>query len=737
MNTRLGKSFGLVFVVAVGILAVMFALGTFNAPKAGADVNDGASVTKSVETSPEAPGPGAGIGMTLKFQLDGPAAVFDEITISLEDFGVPATIAERLISVRVGDDAGAAAAVDVSGDNIVVELPDLNGDPQGLGIAANTDISIVIRKNAGITVPSTAGDYPVTVAHNDTDAVELGKVVIVAAVSVDPEKGGSGTMITVSGKAFANGTGSLFSRAVSVGPDGDIGTDAADAAATRNQLMSINVSGGSFSVEVDAKDLNTGDQGHSQFEVMDADGPTDATATFQLTGTTTISPESVDKGKVIEISLSDWIQATPDGVKIGGVDVVITDEDGEAEDGDGNAISVGTPDEDGALTFYVKVGGNVGLGTKTLVLLANEIRLDSASVEITSLPLSVVPTTAVAGEEITVEGPGFAGNAVVKKISVGGVIQDELSNGNNIADENTRATSSGRVVVTFMVPDGVTDGTRTIQVTDEKGRIGEVDLTVPEPAITLDPDTSRRGTTVVVTGSGFPANESIDILYNGEQEDSARSDSTGNWASTLPIPNDATIGGTVDVEGRVVVDDETYSAKVKHTVPGEEMTLSPEMARGGDTVTITGTGFPAYRPVTVRVGILAEISTGANTDGNGDFSTSILLPALNVGTHLVQVRAGENSATKVLTVPDREAMPVTRPSADVFEPLVTAGVLTVVWYFDNDTKAWSFYDPRPEVAAAVDLTMVSSGDNVWIQVMANMDFQGEMLTAGWNLVTLN
>ena len=31
MNTRLGKSFGLAFVVAVGILALMFALGTFSA----------------------------------------------------------------------------------------------------------------------------------------------------------------------------------------------------------------------------------------------------------------------------------------------------------------------------------------------------------------------------------------------------------------------------------------------------------------------------------------------------------------------------------------------------------------------------------------------------------------------------------------------------------------------------------------------------------------------------------
>ena len=79
----------------------------------------------------------------------------------------------------------------------------------------------------------------------------------------------------------------------------------------------------------------------------------------------------------------------------------------------------------------------------------------------------------------------------------------------------------------------------------------------------------------------------------------------------------------------------------------------------------------------------------------------------------------------------------TKAAADVFEPLATAGVLTVVWHFDNDTKAWSFYDPRPEVAAAVDLTMVSSGDNVWIQVTADMDFQGESLTTGWNNITLD
>ena len=73
----------------------------------------------------------------------------------------------------------------------------------------------------------------------------------------------------------------------------------------------------------------------------------------------------------------------------------------------------------------------------------------------------------------------------------------------------------------------------------------------------------------------------------------------------------------------------------------------------------------------------------------------------------------------------------------MFADLVASNNLTVVWHFDNGTKAWSFYDPRPAVAAAVDLNEVTSGDNVWIQVVANQMFQGEMLTAGWNLVTLD
>ena len=164
--------------------------------------------------------------------------------------------------------------------------------------------------------------------------------------------------------------------------------------------------------------------------------------------------------------------------------------------------------------------------------------------------------------------------------------------------------------------------------------------------------------------------------------------------------------------------------------------VSPAQAQRGDTVTVSGDNFHTFRPVTIDIGGSAVTPSATTTDGDGSFSVAVLVPGLSLGNKNLKVTVNDVPVVEFLEI---VATPVstTMAAADVFEPLVTAGVLTVVWHFDNDTKAWSFYDPRPEVAAAVDLTMVSSGDNVWIQVTANMDFQGESLTTGWNLVTLN
>jgi hypothetical protein len=725
MNTRLGKSFGLAFVVAVGILALMFALGTFNSQQVGADVDDTANATKSVTTNPDAPGPGAGIGMTLMFQLDSLAVVFDEITISLEDFGVPATIAERSISVRVGDSAGAAAAVDVSGDNIVVELPDLNDDIAGLGIDVGAVISIIIRKNAGITVPSTAGDYPVTVAYNDDDAVELGKVEIDATLSVDPEEGGSGTEVTVSGKAFADGTGTLSTYAYEADGPGSV-------------LKDVTVVNGAFSTTVDADDLDkAAANGMSVIMIVDADGTT-ATETFTVTGTTTLGADSVGKGELLEISIADWIGALPNDVKIGGISLTIVDEDGNDYDGSGYTVAL----IDGADTFYVKIGGEIGLGTKTVVLLNGNDRLDTASVEITSLDLSVSPSSAVPGQEITVEGTGFTSGLKLATLTVGGVAQTTLSNRNSVSGYDV--LSGGRIVITFAVPAEVTEGSNTIRITDDEGRVGEVALTVPEPMITLDPTTSRRATTVTVTGTGFPAGENISVNY-GEEDDgiaSGRTDNTGNFTASFGVPSDAAIGGEIDVTASIMVDgpdaDEettTYSAEATHSVPDKEITVTPDVVRSGETVQIVGTGFPRYSDVEVKVGEGEFRTTDARTDEIGDFTTSAIIPGIDPGTHVIQVRAGNEIATWVITVPVGPAPMVSADPADVFADLIEAGtlveVLQLVRTSDTDIT-WLFYKPGEMFEDFNTYSESESGDILFVNVSSQTTFQGKTLYTGWN-----
>ena len=723
MNTRLGKSFGLAFVMAVGILAVMFALGTFNSQQVGAQSSvEGGSIS----IVPAQPDPGASSAFTVSFRATANGAVgnYGSIDVELEGFGIPSSIDVRDVQLRfygTGSTKGSTPSMKVAGlaDDIrvsgdVITL-DLNGNPDAgtVAIAASEWVDIVIRSRAGVTAPALAGSYDVTVGGQTSEEA----VTVTATLSVDPDKGGSGTEVTVSGKAFANGTGTLSTYANVVGASGP-----------GSVLKDVTVSNGAFSTTVDASDLEKALSGESVIMIVDADGG-EAINIFTVTGTTTLGSDSVGKGEFLEISIADWIDAVPDEVKIGGVALPIFDEDKKV-----------TPYTvllvDGADTFSVKVGGTIGLGTKTVVLFADDVRLDSASVEITSLDLSVSPSSAVPGQEITVEGTGFTSGMKLNTLTVGDVEQTTLSNRNSVNGYDV--LSGGRVVISFKVPDGVTDGNKNIQVTDADSRIGEVSLTVPEPTITLNPDSSRRGTDVAVSGTGFPANSNINVDYGTDEPGIAtgRTDSTGNFTAAFGIPSDAAIGGDATVKASVTAGGTDYEAEAIHTVPDKAITVTPEVARSGDTIMIVGTGFPRYADVQVKIGDGVFRATNSRTDGIGDFTVSFTVPGIDSGTHVLQVDAGGSIATWVMTVPDA-AVIITRPSGDVFADLVAMDNLTVVWYFDNATKAWSFYDPRPAVAAAVDLTEVTSGDNVWIRVVADQMFQGEMLTAGWNLVTLN
>ena len=62
--------------------------------------------------------------------------------------------------------------------------------------------------------------------------------------------------------------------------------------------------------------------------------------------------------------------------------------------------------------------------------------------------------------------------------------------------------------------------------------------------------------------------------------------------------------------------------------------------------------------------------------------------------------------------------------------------LEAVWRYDNATQTWAVYSMwnPPELN---DLTTISSNDVVWMDIISEVQFQGNTLYPGWNLVIVH
>ena len=891
MNTKVVKSFGLALIVAVGVLALLLATGTFSPQKAGAQETDLVH-GGSISVTPNDPGPGATGAFTVTFRAEAAIGGFERLAVELEGFGVPSSIERTAVQIRTfgvdterGDTVGAigfADDVSVSGNTITLEIYASTADntPDDIEIPLNTWVDLVFRQRAGLTAPAEAGDYAVSVAEETNEEA----VTVSRSLSVDPTKGGSATEITVSGKAFANGTASLYTVTL-VSPDGngdgiidtltqiagatvgdgaddftddqfeldvdgdgdanyfvfandddsayiitplvfgenddpvtetnaathadatlvsytiigrpqdaldrpanDPDTGDADEAsmaelpslmyktADAKLLKDVTVSDGAFSTTILAEDLDFGgSQNMSYVRIIDANGDDDY-ARFQVTGTTSLGSDSVGKGKLLKISLSDWIGDLPDEVKIGGetvavpgvVDDAATEDKDESVasgflDEDGDPLTTSTNptgmlmdsmfNDDGVLNFYVKVSGEVGLGTKSVVLFSDGDPLAGArdSVGITAVDLTVSPSTALVGREVTVTGSGFTGN--VKEIKVG-----KATICDSVTDCNIQVASGGRVVAAFNIPNEevLKDADDyTITITDTGGRVGNGSVTIPEPTLTVDPLESRIGSTINLSGTGWPTGTGANLVglyYDTVQYASAITDSSGEWSASIEVPHEVDVGSTHDVEAKATVggasaEDNNVTQKAKHSTPDAVVTLSSATAQRGTSVTVSGENFNVFETVMIEIGDSNATPAGTTTDGVGSFSADVLVPGLALGNKNLKVTVKGVPVVEFLEIVATAPAPTEPAStdpADVFASLIEDGVLVEFWGYNNDAGEWQVFNPSLSEGesmaletAGVLMTSTSSIEAGWLNLSEDATFQGKDRSAGWSLIPLN
>ena len=666
--------------------------------------------------------PGAAVQITITDTAVADINPNEEIQVDLSAFSVPDTIAESDIAISSTGFNGSPSNVLVTGKKVTMTIPTATATVPNPSPVMG-DYTIRIKQSAGVMNAASGGTKTIKWIENYPSDVEANmksdEVMIDRVIKLSATAGTRGTMTTATFKGFANGSATVNLNG--------------------SKLAEVTVADNSGTLEIDTTSSSFKANQDNMITAQDAAGnpQTGDGAVFTISPKAVVDPEESPVSKEVTIKLSDWPELNEiKKVTIGASTVY----DLEDEDRDDTAQST---DSNGKEDFKVMVPADANRGTQTVKVTgsesaegADDAPSATASLSVGVLALTIQPGMVVPGQQITIEGSGFKAGDKISSVKIG----------NQTADVDATANSAGDIVIAVDVPsdengDGIGSGKKTVSVTATgSGRVAEGSIEIPKAVITLDPVTSRRGTTVNVSGSGFPSGDLVQVKYDNDGTfvtvAAGSADASGAVSIDFTVPSYARIGAKHNIEATSVGIFKDVTAKAAHETPGAMVTLSSDSISSGENITIAGVNFPAFATVAVMEigGVDVRPVPAPATSIDGDFESTVLVPQLELGNQTVSIRV---SSTTITTFLELSTATVSRAPADVFASL--GDRLVRVWYLERSTQVWSFYDPDPDVAAFNTLTEVSSGQNVSIIISsgANIGFQDKTLYPGTNPIALD
>ena len=150
------------------------------------------------------------------------------------------------------------------------------------------------------------------------------------------------------------------------------------------------------------------------------------------------------------------------------------------------------------------------------------------------------------------------------------------------------------------------------------------------------------------------------------------------------------------------------------------LSVVPDQVVPSGDLTLNAAGFPRCESwiITVKIGQTeVTVPTGTHFDRAGKVKDlTVKVPSLDAGTYIVQLQVGRYGvpvAFSEVTILDYDA----RRAAELPGALAPLGNnLVRVFHFNNATKTWTFYDPRPEFAELNTLSAFAAGEPYWVLV---------------------
>jgi hypothetical protein len=710
--------------------------------------------------------PGAAASYTVKFTTDHTLQNgSDTVVVTFDnEVGIPTILDRNNISISAdtvsggtNPAAGEAIApldvtvrlVDEANDKTEVTLtvPDMDSSDNtgGNSIAAGAKVTIIFRQAAGLTNATEGGGDPISVRTSQSTTDVTITVTTPRLIEISDDDGARGSTITVIGKGFKNSTTTTFWRDADgdgLRDSGELDLCSAVAGSDDVATCTLTITNPPFEPGTFASGGSCTLGALSGCNYINAiDGrsftSTQATATdisrqrYKLEGSVTVSPAEGDPGDTVTIQLKDF----PGGALAAGccdlAGVAITTDD------KGTVLTTLVVPASGELNFGINIPDGVPEGKQALRI-KEPVSGSSRRKTITVGGATIIPTPedVVANQRLTIIGTGYTeGGATTinllndgSSITIGGetIPRTRINDGNTITIDNGGNWSASLDLPVSNAT--TTEGSHELKVTDSNGRQGTSSLTFFDRIMTVSPSEGRVGTNTTVAGSGFPGKNddgssiNVTVTYDagggGTTTTTATPDASGNWSVTLRVPTGASIPSTNTVKAEFTDDNSLkVITTLIHEVPRATITLDPISGPPGTTVTLTAEGFKRFSPVETAKVSTTDVTPAPkpSTDDNGSMTFDFIIPGLDIGTQTVEVKVSGTTASAGITVTD-SGVPTgsATPVVDAVEPIGDA--LVRVFSFNNATKTWTFYDPRPDFADANTIDELVGGAVYWINV---------------------
>ncbi len=715
--------------------------------------------------------PGKNTRYTIKFTANGNVdSGTEELVIELEDFGFPddgidnddvIIRVQRGTGIQAGEDSNNFSEpsnpqdIDVSGEKLRIVLDDTNPvTDYKEGIADRDVVTITISTNAGVSNPTEGGGYPAVITGGSGDdklmAITTAELMVPLLIELDENDGGRGDTVTVTAKGFKNGHTMSFWLDRNMNFKRDQATEAVLCSA---QVMSDDTASCSF--EISNPPFTGGVGGPTQM-VVDDDGDDKCAMTgprdcnfvngadgtgnvvteltndqmFELKAAIKLSPAAGSVGDSVQVQMTDF----PPGASVSSLTIASIDVPGVSFSAD--------PRGNGSFSFTIP--NNVPQGIEELEVTAGGVKADE-KITIAGPRIQVTPETVIANQRVSLVGSGFTrasyvcctdpdgpsgGEHQAPVMTFGGEVipPDRINDGNPVLVDNGGNWSAS---VNLPLSSATTaSGTKELQVTDSKGRVGSVDISIPAREVEVTPSISRVGTTIVVRGKYFPSRNdggdpfNVTLTYKAtsgsETRVSATPDASGNFEAEMNVPTGASIPSTNTIQVEFEESDgEKVTTNIPHTVPEGTISVSDTRGPAGTVITVSGEGFKNFVPISrVTVGDLEVTpSPRPSTNSQGMVEFDITIPGLEVGIQTIEVDVGDTTASVGFTVSLSSERGAATQVAVGLEEL--GDNLVSVWHFNNDSKVWSFYDPTLEEGNT--LSYLYAGEPYFIRIKSNQE----------------